>query len=302
MSRGSGRLANEFVTLVNPCAVKGISIFLALADAFPRDRLRRRAHLGHQRSRTAPRCAPAAERHPARSRWTISTCCCARTRVLLVPSLWAEARSRIVLEAMLRGVPVMAANVGGIPEAKMGVPYLLPVNPIAQYQTQLDEQMVPVAEVPPQDVGTVARKRSTVCSTMRRTIARSRAQSRAGGRSTTPRISAWSRSKNCCWRQPGGRQRLAPRRRSPQSCAFTRQAPPAGPPPAEARPGGRLVSRAPTKWQGLRVFLLPARRRRRCRVRRMARSVDLSRPPAGPRIALGRSALRAHGALDRRAR
>jgi medium-chain acyl-[acyl-carrier-protein] hydrolase len=54
---------------------------------------------------------------------------------------------------MLRGVPVMASDVGGIPEAKMGVPYLLPVNPIARYQTRLDEQMVPVAEVPPQAMG-----------------------------------------------------------------------------------------------------------------------------------------------------
>ena len=77
----------------------------------------------------------------------------ARTRVLLVPSLWAEARSRIVLEAMLRGVPVIAGNVGGIPEAKMGVPYLLPVRPIEKYDPRLDEQMVPVAEVPPQDIG-----------------------------------------------------------------------------------------------------------------------------------------------------
>ena len=68
-----------------------------------------------------------------------------RTRVLLVPSLWAEARSRIILEAMLRGVPVMAADVGGIPEAMMGVPYLLPVRPIEKYETRLDEQMVPVA-------------------------------------------------------------------------------------------------------------------------------------------------------------
>ena len=76
----------------------------------------------------------------------------ARTRILLAPSLWAEARSRIVVEAMLRGVPVMAADVGGIPEAKMGVPYLLPVNPITGYRTQMDDRMNPVADVPPQDI------------------------------------------------------------------------------------------------------------------------------------------------------
>ena len=33
--RDLGRFENQFVTFVNPCAVKGISIFLGLADAFP---------------------------------------------------------------------------------------------------------------------------------------------------------------------------------------------------------------------------------------------------------------------------
>src|ERR1035438_8657149 len=33
-----GRFENEFVTLVNPCAVKGISIFLELADRMPQVR------------------------------------------------------------------------------------------------------------------------------------------------------------------------------------------------------------------------------------------------------------------------
>jgi surfactin synthase thioesterase subunit len=73
------------------------------------------------------------------------------TKVMLVPSVWAEARSRIVVEAMSRGVPVIASNAGGIPEAKMGVPYLLPVNVISHYRAAVDTNMVPVAEVPPQD-------------------------------------------------------------------------------------------------------------------------------------------------------
>ena len=146
-----GRFDNQFTTLVNPCAVKGIDIFLALADAFPETAFAAVPMWGtNQRDQAALRAQPNVTMlEPVDD----INALLARTRVLLVPSLWAEARSRMVVEAMLRGVPVMASDVGGIPEAMMGVPYLLPVNPIARYQTRLDEQMVPVAEVPPQATG-----------------------------------------------------------------------------------------------------------------------------------------------------
>jgi surfactin synthase thioesterase subunit/glycosyltransferase involved in cell wall biosynthesis len=146
-----GQYENEFVTMVNPCAVKGIDIFLALADVFPELRFAAVQMWGTTDT----------DRAALESRKNVEllqpvddiNLLMAKTRVMLVPSLWAEARSRMVLEGMLRGIPVMASNVGGLAEAKMGVPYLLPVTPIVHYQPKVDEQMVPVAEVPPQDIG-----------------------------------------------------------------------------------------------------------------------------------------------------
>lgn len=146
-----GRFDNEYVTLANPCAVKGIDIFLALADVMPHVRFAAVPTWGTNardvealRARPNIRIVPPVDNMDDLFR---------QTRVLLVPSVWAEARSRIVVEAMLRGVPVIAADIGGIPEAKLGVPYLLPVNPIRHYKPAVDENMVPVAEVPAQDIG-----------------------------------------------------------------------------------------------------------------------------------------------------
>jgi surfactin synthase thioesterase subunit/glycosyltransferase involved in cell wall biosynthesis len=145
-----GRFDNPYVVMVNPCAVKGISIFLALAEGAP-----------HLQFGAVPTWGTSAEDLAALRRQPNVTVIppvdnldelFRQTRVTLVPSIWAEARSRVVVEAMLRGIPVMASDVGGLKEAKLGVPYLLPVNPITEYKSALDENMVPVAEVPPQDV------------------------------------------------------------------------------------------------------------------------------------------------------
>ena len=146
-----GAFDNEFVSMVNPCAVKGITIFVELARRMPHLKFAAiptwgttPEELGQLRSVPNITLLPRVDNIDELLR---------RTRVMLVPSVWAEARSRIVLEAMSRGVPVVASDVGGLHEAKLGVPYLVRVNPIVRYKPALDASMVPVAEVPPQDVG-----------------------------------------------------------------------------------------------------------------------------------------------------
>ncbi len=145
-----GRFDGQFVTLVNPCAVKGIAILLGLADSMPEVAFAAVPTWGTNREDRAA----LAERRNIAVLDPVDDInrLLERTRVLLVPSLWAEARSRMVLEAMARGVPVMASAVGGLEEAKLGVPYLLPVTPIEKYAAELDDRMVPVAQVPPQDI------------------------------------------------------------------------------------------------------------------------------------------------------
>jgi FkbM family methyltransferase len=146
-----GRFENHFVTMVNPCAVKGISIFLALAERLPQTEFAAIPTWG-----TTVKDLAALERLP-----NVSILqpvdnfddLLRQTRVVLTPSLWAEARSRVILEAMSRGVPVIASDVGGLAEAKLGVDYLLPVNPVVRYRREVDELMVPVAEIPEQDAG-----------------------------------------------------------------------------------------------------------------------------------------------------
>ncbi|HBY63598.1 MAG TPA: hypothetical protein DEH78_27550, partial [Solibacterales bacterium] len=146
-----GRFESRFITMVNPCAVKGIAILLDLAARMPDQEFAAVPTWG-----TTPEDLAALRAHrnitvmdPVDNIDDLLRI----SRAMIVPSVWAEARSRVIVEAMSRGVPVLASDVGGIPEAKLGVPYLLPVNPVVRYRLTLDENLVPIAEVPPQDTG-----------------------------------------------------------------------------------------------------------------------------------------------------
>ncbi|MFB4280082.1 glycosyltransferase [Nonomuraea sp. MTCD27] len=138
-----------YVTMINPCGYKGLPIFLALADACPDAPFLAVPTWG---TTDAERAALAARPNiavipPSDDIGEIL----GRTKVLLMPSLWDETFGYTCVEAMLRGVPVLASDVGGLAEAKLGVPYLLPVNRVERYQTAGHARPAPV--LPAQDLG-----------------------------------------------------------------------------------------------------------------------------------------------------
>ncbi|TPX64259.1 hypothetical protein SpCBS45565_g06004 [Spizellomyces sp. 'palustris'] len=53
-----------------------------------------------------------------------------RTKVLIVPSICYEAFGLVVVEALLRGIPVISSDAGGLPEAHLNTPWVIPVTPL----------------------------------------------------------------------------------------------------------------------------------------------------------------------------
>ena len=116
-----------FVTMINPCELKGVSIFAGLARKFVDIEFAAVPTWGADqdlidRLRVLPNVRIL---KPAKDIEDIL----GQTRILLVPSLWPETFGYVVPEAMLRGIPVLASDIGGLPEAKLGVDYVLPVLP-----------------------------------------------------------------------------------------------------------------------------------------------------------------------------
>jgi glycosyltransferase involved in cell wall biosynthesis len=153
---GSGPFPNlasfdtGLVTMVNPCALKGISIFVALAERFPAygfgalpgwgttagDRAQMAAH---SNIAMLPNCRHIVE-------------FLSRTRILLMPSLWYEGFGLTVMEAMLHGIPVIASDAGGLVEAKMGTPFVVGAPAIERYAPVFDEHSLPTPVIGPVDL------------------------------------------------------------------------------------------------------------------------------------------------------
>ena len=145
-----GNFERGLIVMINPCAVKGISIFLETAERLPEYELGVVPGWG-----TTAADRRALERLPnVRFLPNVKDIdeVLAQVRVLLNPSLWYEGFGLIVMEAMLRGIPVVASNSGGLEEAKQGTGYVIPVQTIERYEAVFDEHSLPKPVLSENDV------------------------------------------------------------------------------------------------------------------------------------------------------
>ncbi len=139
------------VLMINPCAAKGISIFLELARAFPEipfDALRGWGTTPEDEAALAALPNAALLENVPDIEDVLGRC-----SVLIMPSLWYEGFGLIVMEAMLRGIPVVSSDSGGLLEAKHGAGYVIPVRPVEGYRMEFDAAHMPRPVLPPQDIG-----------------------------------------------------------------------------------------------------------------------------------------------------
>lgn len=106
----------EFITLINPVFVKGVDLFVKLAEKIPEyifvgvgGWTEEDAYLFKQMCKNYKNLKYISETDDMKNVYS-------RTRILLVPSLWEEAFGRVCMEAMLSGIPVITSKNGGLPE------------------------------------------------------------------------------------------------------------------------------------------------------------------------------------------
>jgi glycosyltransferase involved in cell wall biosynthesis len=146
-----GSFDRGYLLMINPSVVKGISIFLELARRFPEVEFAGLAGWGttseDRRAMAALPNVRVIETVPSIDDALQSA------RLLLMPSLWYEGFGLIAMEAMLRRLPVIASNSGGLVEAKEGTGFVIPVRPIERFLPVFDETHMPKPVEVEQDIG-----------------------------------------------------------------------------------------------------------------------------------------------------
>jgi len=106
-------LTKEFITMINPERVKGIGIFLKIVREMPE---RKFLLVGNWK---LPGDLPVVLTENFKNITYLPITgkmrdVYAKTAILLVPSIWEEAFGRIVIEAFVNGIPVLASNTGAL--------------------------------------------------------------------------------------------------------------------------------------------------------------------------------------------
>jgi glycosyltransferase involved in cell wall biosynthesis len=138
------------VMMINPCQVKGIGIFIELARQFPECSFTALAGWGTSGDDRKV-LALMKNVQLIESVDNIEEVL-RETRVLLMPSLWYEGFGLIAMEAMMRAVPVISSDSGGLVEARQGTGFVIPVRRIQRYLSEFDETHMPKPVIPEQDL------------------------------------------------------------------------------------------------------------------------------------------------------
>jgi len=138
------------IMMINPCQVKGIGIFIELARRFP-DCLFR-ALVGWGTNGDDRKALALLKNIQVIESVDNIEEALREARVLLMPSLWYEGFGLIAMEAMLRGIPVISSDSGGLVEARQGTGFVIPVRRIQRYLQEFDETHMPRPVIPEQDL------------------------------------------------------------------------------------------------------------------------------------------------------
>jgi len=120
---------HSYVTFVSPCPEKGLAIFLKLAEAMPNTEflaIKTVAWTKPWHEQLLKKLPNVKIQAASTNMEEILRC----TRVLIVPSVFQEAFGLIVVEAQLRGIPVVSTDVCGLAEANRVPPMAIGDIPI----------------------------------------------------------------------------------------------------------------------------------------------------------------------------